>query len=299
MTDKIGFIEPDSSHGERFSEIFNLEGHPAFWPDSGARVHAVWGTDPARVKEVADYGHVPVVADSPEQVAEECDYVFVLARHAGKHLDETRPVIAAGKPLFVDKPLTGTPHDARELISLADKTGVIVTSFSTLRYATDTLRYAEAFGKASPVRFATYLGPASRTSHYGGIAFYAIHAVELMLHFHGADIESVIAMEHVRDAEKSNIVAVSTYSDGTLVTLGLLGDAAYHFRLTAVGREGVADMALELNDNYLRGMQELMPVLRGEKPPGVSGAEMLRAVQVCEAIERSLTNGKPVDPREL
>ncbi len=299
MTDKIGFIEPDSSHGERFSEIFNLEGHARHWPDSGARVHAVWGTDPARVKEVADYGRLPVVADSPEQVAEECDYVFVLARHAGKHLDETKPVIAAGKPLFVDKPLTGTPDDARELISLADEAGVTVTSFSTLRYASDTLKYAAAVEEASPVRFATYLGPASRTSPYGGIAFYAIHTVELMLHFHGTDVASIVAMEHVEGADDSNIVAVCTYADGTLVTLGLLGDATYHFRLTAVGREGVADMPLELNDNYLRGMQELMPILRGEKPPGVTGEEMLRAVQICEAIEQSLTTGESVDPREL
>ena len=63
--------------------------------------------------------------------------VFVVARHGGLHLDHARPVIAARKPLFVDKPFTHTPDQARELISLVEESGIPMTSFSTLRYGSD------------------------------------------------------------------------------------------------------------------------------------------------------------------
>ena len=328
MTQKIGFLGSDNSHVERFSEILNLERHPSHWPDSGARVWAIWGEDAVRTREGAANGGIPVVASSPEQVVEECDMVFVLSRHSGLHLDLARPVIEARKPLFVDKPLTQTPGEARELISLVRESGITMTSFSTLRYGSEALAFGEGLRAASPVRYASYMGPAKRRSPYGGIIFYAIHVVELMLNFHGADVVSVSAVESPPGADKANINAVCTYGDGTLVSLGLIGDGVYVFYMMGVGHDGIvvvpgtarnyaADAesraraegggsqapksaaAAPRADHYENGMREILAVLRGEKPGGVSREQMLMAIQVCTAIEESLQRGAPVDPRTL
>ena len=118
MTQKIGLLGSDSSHVEKFTEILNVDDHPAYWPDSGARVWTIWGEDPQRTRDAANQGRIPMVGSSPEQVVEQSDMVFVVARHGGLHLDHAKPVIAAGKPLFVDKPFTQTPDQARALISL-------------------------------------------------------------------------------------------------------------------------------------------------------------------------------------
>ena len=328
MTQKIGFLGSDNSHVERFGEILNLEDHPSYWPDSGAQAWAIWGEDPERTREGAANAGIPVVASGPERVVEECDIVFVLPRHAGLHLDYARPVIEARRPLFVDKPFTHTPDQARELLALVEDSGINMTSFSSLRYGGAARLYREGLKAAGPVKYATYTGPATRRNPYGGIIFYAIHAVELMIEFHGADLVSVRAVENPPDGDKSNIVVACSFEDGTLVSLALIGDGTSFFYMMAVGRDGMVEVpgtarnyaeeaALQAHetgsggttsrsavaappaDHYERGMREILSVLRGEKPSGVSHEDMLRSIQVCAAIEESLQRNAPVDPRTL
>ncbi len=50
------------------------------------------------------------------------------------HLEQARPVIAAHKPLFIDKPLASTLEDAREIARLAKEAGVPWFSASSLRF---------------------------------------------------------------------------------------------------------------------------------------------------------------------
>jgi predicted dehydrogenase len=327
MTQQIGLLGSDNSHAERFSEILNVKDHPSYWSDSGAQVWAIWGPEPERTREAAANGQIPVVADGPEQVVAECDMVFVIPRDAGLHLEYAKPAIAAGKPLFVDKPLTQTPEHARELISLARNAGVPATSFTTLRYGSDALAFGEGVAAAGPVRYASYMGPAARNSPHGGIFFYAIHTVELMQHFHGPDITSISAIESPPGADRSNVNVACTYADGTLVSLGLIGDGVYVFYMMAVGQEGIVEVpgttrnyaadaesraraesaqtqvARESEDkpradHYELGMRQILGVLRGERK-GVPDEQMLRSVQLCAAIEESLQTGEAIDPRSL
>jgi predicted dehydrogenase len=327
MTQKIGLLGSDNSHAERFSEILNVKDHPSYWSDSGARVWAIWGPDSERTSEAAANGQISVVADGPEQVVAECDMVFVIPRNSDLHLEYAKPAIAAGKPLFVDKPLTRTPDDARELLSLARKAAIPVTSFSTLRYGSDAISFGEGIAAAGPIRYASYMGPAARNSPYGGILFYAIHTVELMQHFHGHDVVSVRAVESPPGADRSNVNVTCTYADGTLVSLGLIGDGVYLFYMMAVGQEGIveepgtarnyaADAASRARaesahtkvvresedkpraDHYELGMRQILAVLRGERP-GVSDEQMLGSIQLCAAIEESLQRGEAIDPRSL
>jgi len=312
MVQRIAFLGSDNSHAEKFPEILNVEGHPDYWADSGARVQAIWGEDPQRTAEVARKVKIPVVASTPQEAVAESDMVFVIPRDGGTHLELARLAIEAGKPLFVDKPLTVTPKDAIELLSLVKRRGIRMTSFTTLRYGSESLMYEEALRKAGPVRYAFYGGPCSRTNPYGGLVFYAIHTVELMLQYHGIDVASVHAIESPTEGDKSNITATCTFGDGTLVTLALVGDGAYYFYKLAFGRDGVVDMSqARLNyavdqeglavpwDHYTKGMREVLAVLRGEKPSRISHEEMLRSIQVCAAIEESLQRGAAVDPRTL
>ena len=306
-----------------------MEGHPDFWPDSGAHIWAIWDSDAEGAARAAEYGGIDAVASTPEEVVAGSDLVFVIARRAGEHLDLARPVIEARKPLFVDKPLTRTPGEARELLSLVERSSIPMTSFSTLRFGSDTERYGEGLRGIGTVRYASYTGPAQRKHPYGGLEFYAIHSVELMLQYHGVDVVSVQAVESPLDGERSNIVAACSFADGTLVTLGLVGDGTYHFRMTAIGRDGAIDVERGMDaaspdatglagalgqasadqpaatgaggrsDHYPRGMRKILAVLRQEEENRISHEEMLRSIQVCSAIEESLQTGAAVDPRTL
>ncbi len=326
---KIAILGSDNSHAERFPEILNVSSHPDYWEDSNATVHAIWGEDDTRTREVAAKVSIPNVASSPEEAVADAGIVFVVSRHGGLHLDLARVAIEARKPVFVDKPFTVSPDDARELFALAEDAGVPMVSFSTPRYGSDTAEFKRRMSEIGPVRYASYTGPASRRNDYGGLIFYSIHTVELMLHLHGIDVKSVYAIEHPAGAEKSNITATCSYDDGTLVTLAFIGDGAYHFHKRAIGAEGVIessederDLSADASsfgravgqaasrpstsmsrgtaaDHYPNGVRETVRVLRGEKTSDISPAQMIRAVQVCNAIEESLNTGRAINPTEF
>lgn len=57
----------------------------------------------AQVEPVAALG-VEIV-DSIDELLKKVDVVMILSIDGRKHLDEVRPVFAAGKPVFVDKPI--------------------------------------------------------------------------------------------------------------------------------------------------------------------------------------------------
>ena len=324
---KVGLIGSDNSHVERFTEILNLDDHPSYWKNSNAAVWAIWGEDEARTREAASAGQIPVIASSPQEVAEQCDLVFTISRRADVHLDHARPVIEAGKPLFVDKPFTQTPDQARELLSLVKKAGIPMTSFSTLRYGSAARIFKNGMGEAGLIKYATYLGPGTRQNPYGGIIFYGIHIVELMLHFHGPDVISIKAVENPPNGTKSNVSVTCCYSDGTLVNLAILGDTSYLFHMLGVGSEGIVEIpgtarnyasdaaskaraeGLKLGsniasegvpeaDHYENGVQQIFAVLRREKP-SLPYDHILRSIQICAAIEKSLSEASTIDPRKL
>lgn len=329
MTTKIAILGSDNSHAERFPEILNVQSHPDYWAGSDATVHSIWGEDDSRTLEVAEKVSIPNIGSSPEEAVADSDLVFVVTRHGGLHLDLARVAIDAGKPVFVDKPFTVTPDDARQLVTLVEKAGVPMVSFSTLRYGSDTVAFEQRMSKVKPVRYASYTGPASRQNEHGGLIFYSIHTVELMLHLHGIEVNSVYAIERPAGVEKSNITATCSYDDGTLVTLAFIGDGAYHFHKRAIGANGVVDSTEDERDlsadassfgkavgesaskppttmsrgmaadHYPNGVREVVRVLRGEKKSDISNEQMIRTIQVCAAIEESLNTGSWINPSEL
>ena len=62
---RIGILGSDNSHADRFSEILNRPDHPAYWPDSGAQVVAIWGQDAERTRQVAENGRIATIVAGP------------------------------------------------------------------------------------------------------------------------------------------------------------------------------------------------------------------------------------------
>ena len=51
-------------------------------------------------------------------------------------------------------------------------------------------------------------------------------------------------------------------------------------------------------DHYENGVRQILAILRREKP-SLPDEHILRSIQVCEAIEKSLSESSTIDPREL
>jgi predicted dehydrogenase len=298
---KIGILGSDNSHADRFSEIINRSDHPAYLPDSGARVVAIWGQEAERTQQVAANGHIDTIVATPKDMLGQVDAVFCVTRHGGLHRELVVPYLEAGIPVFIDKPMAVDPADAREIVRIAQAKGVPFSSFSTVRFSASTRAFAEECAKLGGVRVGSYTGPASRRNIYGGVIFYAVHSIEMMLMIQGTGVTWVHAQEGpaVDTEGNGNMTVTCAYADGALGTLALTVDAKYAFTAHAIGREGLAYRHLDISDCYHEGVKRILPCLRGEADPGVKPEAMIEAVQIGAAIDRSLDENRRVELSEL
>lgn len=292
---KIGILGSDNSHAERFAELLNLPEHPNFLVNADARVVALWGQEAPRTQEVAQRNRIETIVDDPAAMHNLVDAVICVARHGGLHLDLVRPYIQSGIPTFVDKPLAIDPDDARTIVALAAQNRTPFSSFSTVRFSADTQKFLQIAHELDGVRVGAYSGPATRRNPYGGLLFYAIHSIELMLLTQGVGVQWVQAVEGpaVDEAGNGAVVAICAWQNGMLATLELPVDAAYAFRATALGRKGAHSATLDSSDCYTVGMQQILAVLRGGKTP-VSPTAMIEAIQIGAAAELSLKEDRRV-----
>src|SRR5688500_5295400 len=130
----------DTSHVPAFTKIFN---DPKATGDvAGVRVVAGYpgGTDmPAsrdRVQKFTEQlrGMGVEIVDSIPKLLEKVDVVLLESVDGRIHLQEAIPVIKAGKPLFIDKPLAGSLADAVAIYELARARNVPCFSSSSLRF---------------------------------------------------------------------------------------------------------------------------------------------------------------------
>jgi predicted dehydrogenase len=88
-------------------------------------VKAVWDSDPARAKVVAEHLNT-VVADSLDEILNDSDIeAVVIASETNVHEDLVAKVAAAGKHMFVEKPLGMKAEDAYAMQKSIDDAGVI------------------------------------------------------------------------------------------------------------------------------------------------------------------------------
>src|SRR5271157_2195425 len=216
---RLGIIGTDTSHVPAFTRMLN--GDPGA-PDhvAGARVVAAFKggskdieSSITRVDQYAEeirtkWG-VEIVDNIPALLAK-VDGVLLSSVDGRVHLEQARPVIAAHKPLFIDKPLASTLEDAREIARLAKAAGVPWFSASSLRYG----ELAAAAKFADTVGAVTW-GPGPFEPHHAlDLSWYAIHPVELLFTLMGPGCETV-----TRTASDDADVIVGRWKDGRLGTV--------------------------------------------------------------------------------
>ena len=275
----IGIVGSDNSHAIAFSRLCNGAPGGKGSRVRGARVTHLFGLDEARTAEVAEAGRIPTIVADPKDMIGHVDAVLVVFRHGGLHAQHALPFIRAGIPAFVDKPLACTVADARRLVTAAAKAGTALTSFSTVRFAPDTVTVARAArdGAAGGGVF----GPADPASEYGGLIFYGIHTVEVMLEVFGCDVASVRAVR-----SKVGVVADCLYRDGSFVTLQFLTKGARGFSIVAHTSKGHVFQELDLSTCYHDGFRVFFSMFKTGTWP-LTPAELVRPVEVMAAIVKA------------
>jgi predicted dehydrogenase len=304
---RIGIVGLDTSHSVAFAKLLNELDAPGHVP--GGRIVAAVKTFsadmPASAGRVDGYATTMVeefgvrLLPSIEELCESVDAVLIESLDGRAHLEQARPVFAAKKPVFIDKPIAGTLRDVIEIFRLAREAGVPVFSSSAYRFyeSLDALRKIDVGG----VRAAISYGPAYLDPHHPDLFFYAVHPLEALYAVLGCGCESVVR-SHTVDSD----VVTGTWSDGRLGVLhGLRTKAILHKvivfgssgfaeqeptgeRLREFGRLGVAQ--LSGGDSYIPLLRHIMDFFRTGVPP-VTAEETVEMFAFMEAADESKRRG--------
>jgi len=204
---------------------------------------------------------------------------------ARQHLAQARQVIAAHKPLFIDKPLASTLEDAREIARLASEAGVPWFSSSSLRFGgVERL-------KATPVAGAETWGPGPlEEHHYLELGWYAIHPLELLYVLMGTGCESV-----TRISTPNTDVVVGKWKDGRIGVLRALRPYAKYGAIAYY--QGAKAQTFQVGEHVDGGYAPLVEAIVKFLQTGVPAApnqETLEMFAFLDAAQRSKeTGGKP------
>ena len=193
---RAGMIGLDTSHVPAFAKLFNdPKAKPEF---SGIKIVAGYpgGTDiPAsrdRVKRFTDQIRAMniEIVDSIPKLLEKVDVVLLESVDGRIHLPEAIPVIKAGKPLWIDKPVAGSLADAIVIYELAKKHNVPVFSSSSARFGGGIQALLEN-GQLGPIAGAQTWGSCSYSPGTPDMFFYGIHGIEPLFVLMGRGCETV------------------------------------------------------------------------------------------------------------
>ena len=196
---RVGIIGCDTSHAPAFTSL--LHGPKATGDLAAFRVVAAFpgGSQdiPSSKDRVAGYTaelrdkHKVEIVDSISQLLDKVDVVLLESVDGRPHLEQAKPVFAAKKPVFIDKPCAGSLADVIAIYRLAAKTGTPMFSSSGLRFAKGVIAARGdngTFGR--PLGCFAY-SPCSLDPHHPDLYWYGIHGVEILYTVMGPGCQTV------------------------------------------------------------------------------------------------------------
>jgi len=183
---RIGMIGLDTSHVVAFTELLNNPDNPNHIP--GGRVVAAFkGGSPdveasrTRIDKFTatlqeKYG--VKLYDTIEQMCAQVDAVMLESVDGRPHLKQAIPVMKAGKPMYIEKPMAASSKEVREIFRLARKLKSPVFSSSCLRFAKTTQSVRN--GLIGRVHYCEVYSPAKTEPHHPELFWYGVHGCEAL-----------------------------------------------------------------------------------------------------------------------
>src|SRR5215468_9211416 len=298
---KVGIIGLDTSHVTAFTKLLNDKSDPSHVP--GARVVAAFkGGSPdvesSRTRidrftaELKDKWGVEIV-DSIEELCKKVDAVLLESVDGRPHLNQARPVFAAKKRVFIDKPFAASYADAREIVRMSRESGTPFFSSSSLRFA-DDLQAMKRDEKLGALIGAFTYGPAPTEPHHPDLFWYGIHAVEMLYTLMGRGCESVTRVH----ADGVDVIS-GKWKDGRVGTMRGIRDGKQDYGAIAFGAKSNLATPASMKSDYRNLLVEIVKFFQTGAPP-VPPEETLEIMAFMEAADLSKARGgAPVTLKEI
>jgi predicted dehydrogenase len=287
---RAGMIGLDTSHVPAFSRIFN---NPKAEGDlAGIKVVAGYpgGTDiPAsrdRVGKFTDQlrGMNIEIVDTIPKLLERVDVVMLESVDGRIHLQEAIPVIKAGKPLWIDKPVAGSLADAIIIYELAKKHNVPCFSSSSARFSAG-LKAVLNDEKVGPIVGAATWGSCSYSPGTPDMFFYGIHGIEPLFVLMGRGCETVSRVK-----TKDTDFVTGVWTDGRIGTYRGIRGAVSSPGAIVYGTKAIVEPPKGGGGGYEALCQEIATFFKTGKAP-VSADETIEIFTFMEAADESKRQG--------
>lgn len=296
-TIRVGMIGLDTSHVIAFTDLINDPQAKGDLADVEIVAGFPGGTDiPPSRDRVAKFteelrGKGLEIVDSIPALLEKVDAVLLESVDGRPHLEQARPVIEAGKPLFIDKPVAGSLADAVAIFRLAREHQVPVWSSSSLRYAPQLVELRQQ-GRLEGVFGASVWGPCSIQRPMPELYFYGVHGVETLFTIMGTGCQTV-----TRASTDGTDLVTGVWNDGRIGTYRGIRTGRADFGATVFREKDI--YTVDGLTGYELLVAEIARFFKTKQPP-VSAEETLEIFAFLDAAERSKElGGQPVSVAEI
>jgi predicted dehydrogenase len=288
---KVGIIGLDTSHVIAFTKAFNDPSDKdhvagfrvvAAYKGGSPDVEESWKRVDQFTAELRDKWNVEIVPDIPTLCAK-VDVVMLESVDGRPHLEQVKPVFAAHKPVFIDKPLAGSYKDGKEIAELGKAAGVPWFTASSLRFWSETERLKNPQGIGHVLAY-DVLGPTSREPHEPSMFNYGVHAVEMLYQLMGPGCDTV-SMQTSGNQD----VLVGKWKDGRLGVMRGFSSGLYAFSITVYGDKSLAHSE-DKPEGYGPLLVQIGRFFQTHVPP-VDPNESLEVLAFMESADRSVERG--------
>ena len=218
------------------------------------------------------------LVDSIDELLEKVDVVMILSIDGRPHLEQAKPVIEAGKPVFIYKPVAASLSDAIKIYRLAERHRVPCFASSSMRFAPGT-QAVRNDPKVGSIQGCSVHSPCELEPHHPDLFWYGIHGVEALFTIMGPGCKTVTRVQ-TSDTE----VAVGTWAGGRIGTYR--GHRTYG--ATVFGSKAIVEAGRF--EGYEPLLVEIVKFFRTGKPP-ISAEETLEILAFMEAADESKRQG--------
>lgn len=286
---RAGIIGCDTSHCIAFTELINAPNATGYRAQVQVVAAFPGGSDdiPSSRDRVPGYveklkGMGVEIVDSIDALLEKVDVVLLESVDGRVHLEQVKPVFAARKRVFIDKPLAGSLSDAVEIVRLGESSGVPWYSSSALRFGGPATRLA-ADASVGEILGCDVFAPCATEPHHPDLYWYGVHGVETLYALMGTGCESVSRVA----AADADLVA-ARWRGGRLATFRGLRTGAQDYGATVYGTQAIASARGFVG--YGPHAEEICKFLVTGKPP-VAPEVTLEMFAFMEAADESKRRG--------
>ena len=283
---RLGIIGLDTSHVIAFTRYLNdpknetgcrvVAGFPGGSPDFPASANRVEKyTEQLREKFGLE------IVDSIEELCKKVDGILLESVDGRPHLAQACIAIAAGKPIFVDKPVADDLSDVIELFQLAKENNVPCWSSSAARFG-EGVAGARDKKELGRIVACDVFGSSSWAEHHPSLYLYGIHAVEPLFTVMGTGCETVRRIKTERGD-----MAIGVWKGGRIGTFRDLRGGKSDFPTIIYGSE---KMSTGKSSGYGPLLVEIVKFFKTGKPP-VSAEETIEIYAFMSAADESAAQG--------